>query len=92
VEAFLAFPSRRRHKHRTPLYQFVRYLRRGGVVPPRHSKPSPGEMLIGRYIDYLRGIQGLSPYSVAVYSPFAPGFVIAQKLPENAVALSALEK
>jgi site-specific recombinase XerD len=89
VEAFLACPSRRRYKHRSPLYQFVRYLRRAGVVPAQHSKPSPGEMLIGRYVDYLRGQQGLSPYSVAVYSPFARGFVIAQRLPENAAALDA---
>ena len=46
-------------------------------------------MLIGRYVDYLRGQQGLSPYSIAVYSPFARGFVIAKRLPENAAALDA---
>jgi site-specific recombinase XerD len=89
MEAFLACPSRRRYKHRTSLYQFVQYLRRAGVVPPRHSKPSPGEMLIGRYVNYLRDQQGLSPYSVAVYSPFARGFVTAQRLPESAAALDA---
>jgi site-specific recombinase XerD len=89
VEAFLACPSRRRYKHRAALHQFVQYLRRAEVVPQRHAEPSPGETLIGRYVDYLRGQQGLSPYSVAVYSPFARGFVIAQRLPENAAALDA---
>ena len=90
VKAFLACPSRRRYKHRTPLYQFVRYLRRAEVVPSLHSDPSPGEMLMGRYVDYLRGQKGLSPYSVAVYSPFARGFVVAQRLPDNAATLDAL--
>jgi integrase/recombinase XerD len=89
VEGFLVCPSRRRYNHRTALYQFVRYLRRAEVVPPLHSEPSPGEMLIGRYVGYLRDQQGLSPYSVAVYSPFVRGFVVAQRLPEHAAALDA---
>ena len=89
VERFLACPSRRRYKHRTALHQFVRYLRRAEAVPPRHSEPSLGDMLIGRYVDYLRGQQGLSPYSVAVYSPFIRGFVVGQRLPEHAATLDA---
>lgn len=90
VEAFLLCPSRRRYKYRTPLNQFVRYLRQIEVVPSRHSDPSAGEMLLGRYVDYLRAQQGLSPYSVAVYSPFARGFVIAHGLPDKAASLDAL--
>lgn len=90
VETFLAYPSRRRYMHRTALHQFVRHLRRAEIVPPRCSEPSPAEMLICRYVDYLRDKQGLSPHSVAVYSPFARGFVVAQRLPENAPTLDAL--
>ncbi len=89
VERFLASPSRRRDMHRTALHQFVRYLRRAEIIPSRHSEPSPGEMLICRYVDYLRDQQGLSSRSVAVYSPLASGFVVAQKLPEHSAALEA---
>lgn len=89
VEGFLASPSRRRYMHRTALHQFVRYLRRAEIIPSRHSEPSLGEMLTCRYVNYLRDQQGLSSYSVAVYSPFARGFVAAQKLPEHSAALDA---
>jgi len=90
VDAFLARPSRRRYKHRTALRQFVEHLRIVGAVPSRSSKPSPTDLLVRRYVDHLRDKQGLSPYSIAVYSPFARAFVVAQRLPEDAAALDAL--
>lgn len=90
VDAFLRCPSRRRYKHRTALQQFVEYLRSAGVVPPRRSEPSPGEVLVQRYVDYLRCKQGLSTHSVNVYTPFVRAFVVAQRLPEDAAALEAL--
>lgn len=90
VDAFMACPSRRRYKHRTVLRQFVEYLRVVGAVPSRSSKPSPADLLVRGYVDHLRDKQGLSPHSIAVYSPFARAFVVAQRLPEDAAALDAL--
>lgn len=90
VDAFLACPSRRRYNHRTALRQFVAHLRIVEAVPPRHSEPSPAEMLVRGYVDHLRDKQGLSPHSIAVYSPFARAFVVAQRLPEEAANLDAL--
>jgi site-specific recombinase XerD len=90
VDAFLACPSRRRYKHGTALHQFIEHLRSAEAVPPRRLEPSPTEMLIRRYVDYLIDKQGLSPRSVATYSPFARAFVVAQRHPENAAALDAL--
>jgi len=90
VDAFLACPSRRRDKHGTALHQFVEHLRNIEAVPPRRMKPSPVEVLVRRYVDHLRDRQGLSPHSVAVYSPFTRAFVVAQRLPEEAAFLDAL--
>jgi len=90
VDAFLACPSRRRYNHRTALHQFVEHLRIVEAVPPRRSEPSPAEVLIRRYVDHLRDKQGLSPHSIAAYSPFARAFVVAQRLPEKAATLDAL--
>lgn len=89
VDAFLVCPSRRRYKHRTALLQFLEYLRSEGVLPPRRLEPSPGEMLVQRYLDYLRDQQGLSAHSLAAYSPFVRAFVAAQRLPENSAAVDA---
>jgi len=90
VDAFLVCPSRRRDQHRTSLQQFVEHLRLAGAVPPHRSEPSPAEMLVRRYVGHLRDEQGLSPHSIAVYSPFAREFVVAQRLPEEAAVLDAL--
>lgn len=90
VDAFLACPSRRRYNHRIALQQFVEHLRIVEAVPPRRSEPSPAEMLVRRYVDHLCDKQGLSPHSIAVYSPFAHAFVVAQRLPEKAATLDAL--
>lgn len=90
MEAFLACPAHRRHNHSTALRQFVEYLRISGTVPPLRSDPSPAGILVRRYVDHLREMQGLSPHSVAVYSPFARAFVVAQRLPEKAGSLDSL--
>lgn len=90
VGAFLACPSRRRYMHRTALHQFVEYLRVAKVAPRRPREASPGETLIQKYLDYLRDVRGLSPHSLAAYSPFVLSFVLAQRLPENAEALDGL--
>lgn len=89
VDAFLACPSRRRYNHRTALQQFLEHLRSRGVVPRRPCEPSPGEVLVQRYLDHLRDQQGLSVHSLAAYSPFVRGFVAAGQLPENAAAVDA---
>jgi integrase/recombinase XerD len=91
VDAFLACPSRRRYKHRTTLQQFVESLRNTGVVPRRRLELSLGELLLERYFDHLRSRQGLSPNSLCAYSPFVRSFVAAQRLPENAETMDALE-
>jgi len=90
VDAFLACPSRRRYKHRTALQQLVEHLRSVAVAPQRRLEPPPSEVLIQRYLNYLRDKQGLSPHSISAYSPFVRAFVVARRLPENAAALDAL--
>jgi len=87
VERFLA---QRRHKprkiDRATAQQFVEYLRAIGVVPPRcasTSKPSSGELLIRKYLAYLRSDRGLCERSVEVYAPFVCAFVMAQELPQR---------
>jgi integrase/recombinase XerD len=90
VDAFLACPSRRRYKHRSALQQFVEHLRIVGVAPPRRVQPSPAEVLLQKYLAYLRDKKGLSSHSINVYSPFVRAFVIAQRLPENAAAVNAV--
>jgi len=89
VEAFLACPMRRRYGQRSALRQFVEHLRHAGAVPPPASEPSPAELLVSSYVEHLRDRQGLSPYSIAVYAPFARAFVAAQGLPQKAAALGA---
>ncbi|MDP7340000.1 MAG: tyrosine-type recombinase/integrase [Vicinamibacterales bacterium] len=89
VDAFLACPTRRRYNHRTALRQFVEHLRIVEVVPHRHLVPTPAEVLFQRYVSYLRDRQGLSPHSVAAYSPFIRAFVAARRLPEDAAVIDA---
>jgi integrase/recombinase XerD len=89
VDAFLACPSRRRYNHRTALQQFVEHLRIVKVVPPRRLQPSPAELLLQRYLTYLRDKKGLSTHSIDVYSPFVRAFIEAQRLPEGAAAVDA---
>jgi integrase/recombinase XerD len=89
IDAFLACPSRRRYKHRTALHQFIEHLRTVGAKPRSCSEPSPADMLVRKYVGYLRDQQGLSHHSIAVYSPFVRAFVGAQRLPENVGALDA---
>jgi integrase/recombinase XerD len=90
VEAFRACRSRRRCGQRTALPQFVDYLRKVEAVPKRRCEPSPAELLLQRYLAYLRDKQGLSPHSVSAYLPFVRAFVCAQRLPKNAAAVNAL--
>ncbi len=90
VDTFLESPSHRRYKHRTALQQFVDHLRIIEVIPACFSEPSPADVLFERYVDHLRDKQGLSPHSVAVYSPFVRTFIDAQRLPENAVTINAV--
>jgi integrase/recombinase XerD len=90
VDAFLRCPSRRRDGHRTALRQFVEHLRVAEVVPRRCEEASPAETLLHRYFDHLRDARGLSPHSLAAYSPFVHSFVLAQKLPETAETMDAL--
>jgi site-specific recombinase XerD len=89
VDAFLACPWRRRYNHRNALQQFVEHLRIVEVVPPRRVQPSAAEVLLEKYLAYLRDKQGLSRHSISVYSPFVRAFVVAQRLPENAAAVNA---
>lgn len=81
VDAFLAHRSGRRYGQRRALQQFLVYLRRVGAVPPIESQPSSADILLRKYVDYLRDKQGLTYHSVAVYSPFARRFIIAHRLP-----------
>lgn len=90
VDAFLACSARRGYKQRTALQQFVEHLRQAGAVPPHRSEPSSAELLVRRYVGHLREKQGLSPHSIAVYSPFARAFTVAQRLPEHAALLDPL--
>ncbi|MGH2880503.1 MAG: tyrosine-type recombinase/integrase, partial [Solirubrobacteraceae bacterium] len=69
------------------LQQFVEHLRRVGAVPPRCEEPSPAEILVRRYVKHLRDKQGLSPHSIAAYSPFARAFAVAHGFPEHAAVL-----
>ena len=89
VDAFLAHPSRRRYKYRTALQQFVEHLRVVGVVPPRRLQPSPAEVLLHRYLTYLRDKKGLSTHSIDVYSPFVRVFIEAQRSPDSAAVVDA---
>jgi site-specific recombinase XerD len=90
IHTFLVRPSRRRYKHRTALEHFLKHLRIIGVVPPPRSEPPPAEMLVQRYLDHLRGSQGLCPRSIEVYSPLVRAFVVAQQLPERIAEVDAL--
>ena len=90
VDAFLASPSRRRYGHRTALQQFVEHLRTAEVVARRSLEISPGETLVQKYLDHLRNQKGLSPHSLAAYSPAVRSFVLAQELPESAETMDAL--
>lgn len=90
IDAFLSCPSRARYEHRTTLEQFVEHLRVTEVVPPRRRELSRGETLIQRYFDHLRDARGLSPHSLAAYSPFVRSFVAVQRLPESAEEIDAL--
>ena len=94
VGAFLARASvrRRKGKHgdsgRAALHRFLEHLRVVGVAPsPRPVEPTPAEVLVGRYVDHLRGGRGLCPRSIEVYSPFARAFVATQQLPERSAVL-----
>jgi integrase/recombinase XerD len=93
VGRFLGSRSRRCCKDRalahTALRQFLEHLRTFGVVPPLPSDSSPPEVLVRRYLDHLRGDRGLSPRSVAVYSPLVRAFIVAQRLPERTASLDA---
>lgn len=89
VTAFLGCRSRCRYNHRTTLQQFLKYLRSTNVVPARPDEPSPGDVLVQRYLDYLRDQQGLSVHSLVAYSPFVQNFVTAQRLPENAAGIDS---
>jgi len=55
-------------------------------VPPSRYLP---QVLVGRYLDHLRSVRGLSARSVDVSSPIVRSFVQAQGLPERAAFLSA---
>lgn len=90
VDAFLESPERRRYGHRTALQQFVEHLRVAEVAPRRQPETSLGELLLQRYFDHLREGQGLSPHSIAAYSPFVRSLVAALDLPQNAEAMDAL--
>lgn len=94
VGEFLGRPSRRRCKHGNPeraaLHQFLEHLRAIGVVPPpRRSETSPAKVLLGKYVDHLRGHRGLCVHSIEAYSPFTRAFVVAQRLPERVAFLDA---
>lgn len=94
VVAFLARAPRRLHKHGDPvraaLHQFLQHLRAvGGAQQCNPTEPSASEVLVCRYLDYLRGERGLCARSVEVYWPFVRAFVAAQQLPERLASLDA---
>lgn len=96
VGAFLARSPHRHWKDRRPersaLRRFLERLRVVGVVPPLCSpEPTPGEVLVRRYRDYLLRDRGLCDRSVDVYSPVAGAFVAAQQLPERVAVLGAAD-
>lgn len=82
-----------RCKERVPaaLYQFLEYLRAIGAVPPRHlAELSAAELLVRKYLDHLRDIQGLCPRSLEIYSPFVRAFVEEQRLPKHLATLEGV--
>ena len=60
-------------------------MRRRSVPPSRYLP----QVLVGRYLDHLRSVRGLSARSVDVSSPIVRSFVEAQGLPERAAFLGA---
>ena len=94
VSRFLERPSRRRGKRgdmeRATVHQFLKHLRDVVVTTPcRSPKPSPAEVLVGKYVDHLRDARGLCARSIEVYSPLVRAFVAAQRLPERFASLDA---
>ena len=90
VNEFLSCPSRRRYGHDTALQQFIEHLRLAGAVQQLPTDSSPADDLFRKYIDFLRDKQGLSHHSIDVYSPYVRAFIVAQRLPEDVVALDGL--
>lgn len=90
------FLAQRNHKPRKldrgTVRQFLQHLRGIGLVPGRcgsESEPSCGEVLLRRYLGYLRRDRGLCGRTIEVYAPFARAFVEAQKLPTRIASLDA---
>jgi len=80
VTSFLEDPSCRGCKHGDShgfaLHQFLDHVRGiGATPPPRSLEPSAADVLLGRYLDYLRDRKGLSDRSLQVYSPFVRTFL-----------------
>lgn len=76
-------------RHSLAAATVVDYLRIVEIVPQLCSEPSAADALFKRYVDHLLNKQGLSPHSVAAYSPFVRAFVDTQRLPEKAATIDA---
>lgn len=93
VSAYLARRAHRPCAHeRAAVRQFLEYLRRVGVAPPRlEPEPSPADARMGRYVEHLRVERGLCTRSVDVYSPLVRAFVTALDLGSGADGLASLD-
>ena len=91
VDMFLARRVRRRgNLGRTALLHFLEYLRTFGAAPPRRPpEPVVAEVLVRKYLDYLRRDRGLCARSIEIYSHFVRAFVEAHGLPERVASLGA---
>jgi site-specific recombinase XerD len=58
----------------------LQYLRQNAGVPgqPPSPRPSPVDVLVGRYVNYLRNDRGLAENSILVYAPFIRGLLNEQ--------------
>lgn len=90
------FLAQRHHKPRKldvgTVQQFLEHLRGIGVVLPRRgsdSEPSCREVLLQKYLGYLRNDRGLCGRSIEVYGPFVRAFVEVQELPECVASFDA---
>ena len=94
IQAFITRRPRRdmTAKERATARRFLAHLRARGVVPPPPSMPAgPAEILLGRYVAFLRQDRGLAENSILVYAPCARAFLDDRVAQAGALALDTLD-
>lgn len=95
VAAFLSRSPRKREARvkfgQSVLRLLLQYLRQNAGVPgpPPSPSPSPVDVLVGRYVNYLRNDRGLAENSILVYAPFIRGLLIDQTSKTGGVSIKA---